>query len=118
MILVLKRPLRSVGFRFDALAVFLMCQHYGIDLSEMDRIPKSEYTTSWVWSAHRSYRMWMRKKDQLNRKQAERFISKLRKSEWDDMTAAMLAGQGESKGDSKKKVSTGTTSLSQDGRQE
>jgi len=47
----------------------------------------------------------------------KRFISVIRKSEWDKILAAMVATKTPDGGD-KKKVQAGQNSLSQDGRQE
>jgi len=115
--LELRRRWRTIGFRFDALAVFLMCQHKGIELDELDTIPKAEYTSLWVWSAHRSYQMWRRRKDLLTLSATEKFVSTMPKKEWDEMLAVMLSTQPKG-GDDKKKVPAGVNSLSQDGKPE
>ena len=104
----------KVGFRFDALSVYLLCEQYGVDLNTMNDIPKDEYVVSWCWSAHRSYCLknyrkakrlvWMR-----------RFINDLRKTEWDKIIKTMTEVRGEG-GDDKKKVQPGMNSSSQDGK--
>jgi len=115
MTVELRKRLRRVGFRFDALAAWLLCQQYKVDLDGMDKIPKDEYINSWVWSAHRSYCMLKYKKP-IQYEQMKRFINRLHKSEWDMLLKAMTMVRSESK-DDKKKVQPGGNSLSQDGRQ-
>ena len=114
MIVKINRRLRVIGFRFDAMAAFLMCQQHGVDLNKLDSIPKEEYTPSWVWSAHRSYCMLQYRKPMTYNKMKV-FISRMRKSEWDAIIEGMsLASAPES--NNKKKVQTGENSSSQDGR--
>ena len=115
MIIVLKKRFRKVGFRFDALAAWLMCQQHGVDLNEMDKIPPDEYLASWVWSAHRSWSMFARKRDVYDYKGMKCYIERMQKSEWDKVIKAMSSSRAP---ESKKKaeaVNHGTTSLSQDG---
>ena len=116
MIVKIKRTFRVIGFRFDAMAAFLMCQHHGVDLNSIDKIPKDEYSLSWVWSAHRSFCMWQYKKP-LSYDKMKTFIATMRKSEWDDVLAAMVASSNQG-GNDKKKVQHGVNSLSQDGKQD
>lgn len=103
-----KRFRRPVGFRFDALAAFLLCQHHGVDLNTMDKIPPGEYVSSWVWSAHRSYCM-LRYKEPMRYEKMKRYIARMRKTEWDGLLKAMTSVKAEG-GDDKKKVQLGTTS--------
>ena len=117
MIVEIKRRLRrAVGFRFDAMAAFLMCQHHGVGLDKLDDIPKTEYTISWVWSAHRSFCM-LRYRKPMSYQAMKRFVARMRKSEWDAVLEAMVS-TGTPKDDGKKKVQHGENSSSQDGRQE
>jgi len=115
MIVKINRRFRVIGFRFDAMAAFLMCQQYGVDLNKLDTIPKAEYTPSWVWSAHRSYCMWQYKKPMTYSKMKV-FISRMRKSEWDAIINGMSSASAP-ESDDKKKVQTGMNSSQQDGRQ-
>jgi len=116
MIVKINRRLRVVGFRFDAMAAFLMCQHHGVDLDKLDDIPKAEYTPSWVWSAHRSYCMLQYKKP-MSYDKMKVFIARMRKSEWDTIIQGMASASAP-EADSKKKVQPGENFSSQDGRQE
>lgn len=116
MIVKIQRAFRVIGFRFDAMAAFLMCQHHGVDLDGLDKIPKDEYTLSWVWSAHRSFCMLQYKKP-LSYDKMKKFIAGMRKSEWDQIINAMSSTINEGGGD-KKKVQPGMNSLSQDGKQD
>jgi len=117
MVVEIKRRFRrAVGFRFDALAAFLMCRMHGVDLNAMDQIPAAEYTPSWVWSAHRSFCL-----DNncvpISYSRMKVFINRLRKSEWDVILKAMTDTRAPESGD-KKKVQHGENSLSQDGKQD
>lgn len=114
MIVEIQKRCRKVGFRFDALAAFLLCEQYGVDLNTMDDIPRDEYVVSWCWSAHRSYCLKGYKKAR-NLAQMRKFINGLRKTEWDSIVRAMTDARGEG-GDDKKKVQHGGNSSSQDGR--
>ena len=116
MIIELKRW-RKVGFRFDALAAWLLCEQHGVDLNEMDKIPKEEYLSSWVWSAHRSWCMFERMKDRYSYKQMKRFIDHMPKKEWDMIIETMSKSRAP---ESKKKVDPkhGTSSSSQVGEPE
>ena len=115
MIVEIKRLFKAVGFRFDAMAAFLMCQHHGVDLDSLDKIPKDEYTLSWIWSAHRSY-MILKVKRPMSFDHMKRFVARMRKSEWDQIIEAMTVTSNQ--GEGKKKVQPGVNSLSQDGRQD
>ena len=115
MIVKINRRFRTIGFRFDAMAAFLMCQQYGVDLNTIDTIPKEEYTPSWVWSAHRSYCMWQYKKPMTYNNMKD-FIAKMRKSEWDAVLNSMAQSSAPESNDDKKKVQTGMNSSRQDGR--
>ena len=116
MIVEIKKRLRTVGFRFDAMAAFLMCQHHGVDLDSLDNIPKDQYTITWVWSAHRSY-MILKVKKPLSYQAMTKFIEGMKKSEWDKIIAAMTETSNKTEGD-KKKVQPGMNSSSQDGKQD
>jgi hypothetical protein len=117
MIVEIKRRFRrAVGFRFDAMAAWLLCQHHGVDLDGMDNIPKEEYVTSWVWSAHRSFCM-LRYRKPIPYERMKVFIARMRKSEWDILLKAMVIARAPEGGD-KKKVQPGENSSSQDGSQE
>jgi hypothetical protein len=117
MIVEIKRRFRrAVGFRFDAMAAWLMCQQHGVDLDSMDKIPKEEYVFSWVWSAHRSFCM-MRYRKPMNYEWMKHYIARMRKSDWDKVLEAMTDTRTPESND-KKKVQPGENSLSQDGRQE
>jgi len=111
-----KRFRRPVGFRFDAMAVFLICEQYGIDLDGMDKIPKDEYVTSWVWSGHRSFCMLNYRKP-MTFEQMKRYIARMRKTEWDKILDAMANMKAEGDED-KKKVQPGMNSLPTAGKQE
>jgi len=111
-----RRFRRAIGFRFDALAAWLLCQQYGVDLNTMDQIPKKEYTSSWVWSAHRSFCLQEYEKPKTYG-WMKIFISRLRKSEWDLILETMSVTRAPESGD-KKKVQPGENSLSQDGKQD
>lgn len=111
-----RRFRRTVGFRFDAMAAWLMCQQHGVDLDSMDKIPKDEYISSWVWAAHRSYSMLKYRKPVFTYVQMKRFIARMRKSKWDLLLQAMT--QTKAPETDKKKVQHGENSLSQDVRQE
>ena len=119
MIARIKRPLRrSVGFRFDAMAAFLMCQQHGVDLDGLDSIPRGEYVTSWVWNGHKSYCIYGHKKP-MEYDKMKRFISHIRKSDWDSILEAMVKTQSpKGEGNDKKKVQPGTSFSSPDGKQE
>jgi len=115
MVVEIKRRFRHpVGFRFDALAAFLLCQQWGVDLNTQDKIPKDEYVSSWVWSAHRSFCM-LRYKEPMPYERMKRFIDRMRKVEWDALLRAMTKVGGES--DDKKKAQPGGNSSLQDGGQ-
>lgn len=88
-----KRLFRIIGFRFDALSVLLLCQHFSIDLSEIEKIPAAEYIPAWCWCAHRSYQMYKRKKDKLTLIKTKKFIARMRKEEWDRMLEAIHSTQ-------------------------
>jgi hypothetical protein len=107
---------RPVGFRFDALAAWLMCQQYGVDLNGMDKIPREEYVSSWVWSAHKSFCM-MHYREPMPYAKMKKFIARMRKTEWDMLLAAMTEVKSPPEED-KKKVQPGQSSLSQDGKQD
>lgn len=109
----LKRLFRKVGFRFDSMAAWLMCQEFKVDLDSMDKIPQDDYLPSWVWSAHRSYSMDRYKKP-MSYDKMKVFIAKMRKSEWDKIIQAMIATRAPESTD-KKKVPTGMNSSSRDG---
>jgi hypothetical protein len=98
------------------MAAWLLCQQYGIDLNSMDSIPKEEYVSSWVWAAHRSFCM-MRYRKPMSYEWMKRFISRMRKSEWDIILKAMTDTRAPESED-KKKVQPGENSSSQDGRQD
>jgi hypothetical protein len=117
MILTIKKPFRrTVGFRFDAMAAWLLCQYWGVDLNGMDKIPADEYVSSWVWSAHRSYSMQRYRKPVLTHEQMKRYINRMRKTEWDQLLQAMTSSKAPET--DKKKVEPGQSSSSQDGQQE
>jgi hypothetical protein len=59
--------------------------------------------------------MWQYKKP-LSYDKMKKFIATMRKSEWDDVLAAMIASSNQ--GGDKKKVQTGMSYLSPDGRQD
>ena len=94
MIVELKRWWRVVGFRFDAHAAFLMCQQFGVDLSDMDQIPKEEITPAWVWNAHRSYCIEKCQKPKYSFKRMKLFIEVMPKAEWDLLVDAMYKTRG------------------------
>jgi len=118
MVVEIKRRFRlhPVGFRFDAMAAWLMCQQYGIDIDGMDKIPKDEYSDSWVWSAHVSFCILKKPHPwrYMTYKKMKCFIARMRKSEWDMLLAAMAAVRATD--DDKKKAQPGGNSLSQDGK--
>ena len=117
MVVEIKRRFRHpVGFRFDALAAFLLCQQWGVDLNTQDKIPRDEYVSSWVWSAHRSFCM-LRYREPMTYKKMIRFINRMRKAEWDMLLKAMTEVKVDET-DDKKKVQLGQNSSSPDGRQE
>jgi hypothetical protein len=120
MTVEIKRRFRkTVGFRFDALAVFLLCQQYNIDIEGLDKIPKKEYVNSWCWCAYRSFCTRNYHKPVYSYEQMKRFIDNLRKKEWDLILDSMVAARApDSKGEDKKKVEPGLNSLQQDGRQD
>jgi len=101
MIVVFKKRLRDVGFRFDALAAWLMCQQHGVDLSDMDKIPVEEYLPSWIWSAHRSWCMFKRVNDRYDYKGMQKLIENMPKKEWDQIIECMRSTKAP---ESKKKV--------------
>ena len=90
-----------MGFRFDALAAWLMCEQHRVDLSEMDKIPSDDYLPSWVWSAHRSYCMFERTKDRYDYEGMKKFINCMPKSDWDKIIECMRSTKAP---ESKKKV--------------
>ena len=115
---VRRRYRREVGFRFDALSVFLLCQQWGVDLDGMKDIPRDAYVSSWVWNAHRSYCMYQYKKPLFTTHDKMRwYIDRLSKKDWDIIVKAMVESRPPDS-DDKKKVNHGENSLSQDGRQE
>jgi hypothetical protein len=119
MEIVFRRIHRKYGFRFDALAVKLMCEQYGIDLNQIDEIPKHESITAWIYNAHLSYSMYHYRKPRLTYKKTKKFIAVMQKQDWDKMLDVMQKSQGESNGDTtKKKKQHGTNSLSTAGKQE
>lgn len=116
MEIVFKRITGKFGFRFDALAVKLMCEQYDIELNELDKIPKYESVTAWVYNAHRSWSMYHYRKPKLSFKKAKRFIDNMKKHEWDRMLEVMQESQGKQEGDdSKKKKQPGNDSSQTDG---
>ena len=115
MIVKIKRRFRNaVGFRFDAMAAFLLCQHHGVDLNGLDTIPKDKYLPSWIWSAHRSYCMDKARKPMSYDKMMH-FVDRMRKYEWDIILNAMTSTRGPDSGDDKKKVQHGMNSSSEGG---
>jgi len=102
MLVELKRWGRKVGFRFDAQAAMLMCEQFGVELSDMDKIPAEEATAAWVWNAHKSYCMRKFRRPRYNYRQMKRFIGLMPKQEWDRMLEAMLTSRGP-EGESEKK---------------
>lgn len=115
MVIVFKKRFKRVGFRFDALAAWLMCLQHGVELSEMDKIPPDDYLPSWVWSAHRSWCMFARVQDRYSYEGMKRLIEDMPKKEWDQILECMLSTKAP---ESKKKaveVSRGTSSSSLDG---
>jgi len=114
MIIVLKKRFRDIGFRFDALAAWLMCQHHGVELNEMDKIPPDDYLPSWVWSAHRSWCMFARVNDRYDYEGMKIFINRMPKSDWDKIIDCMRSTKAP---ESKKKVEAkhGASSSSQVG---
>lgn len=118
MVIEIKRRFRfrAVGFRFDAMAAWLMCQQHGVDLDSMDKIPKEEYVSSWIWSAHRSFCM-MRYRQPMAYEKMKQFIARMRKWEWDRLITEMTTVKT-SETEDKKKEQPGEDSLSTDGKQE
>jgi hypothetical protein len=114
----IKRRFRSVvGFRFNALAGYLLCQHWGVDLNSMDKIPADEYLSSYLWCAHRSFSMMRYRKPVIRTPERMKcWIENLRKNKWDVIVKAMTEAKGEA-GDDKKKVPVGQNSSPQDGGQ-
>ena len=117
MVVEIKRRFRRpVGFRFDAMAAFLLCQHWGVDLNSMDKIPADEYLSSYLWCAHRSFCMMRYSKPIVrNVERMKWFIDNLRKTEWDVIIKAMTDAKGE--GGDKKKVPAGENFSPPDGGQ-
>ncbi len=97
-----KRITGKVGFRFDALAVKLMCDDYNLELDQLETIPKEEYIPAWCYGAHRSYNMHRYKRPKLNLRKVKKFIAVMRKEEWDELVKVMMMTQGE-QGESKEK---------------
>jgi len=118
MVVEIKRrfTLKPIGFRFDAMAAFLMCEQHGVDLNSMDKIPKEEYVSSWVWCAHKSFCV-MRYRRPMTYDKMKKFISRMRKTEWDLLLANMVATRAPET-DDKKKVQPGENSSLPDGKQE
>jgi hypothetical protein len=112
MTVELKRWFKTVGFRFDALAVMLMCEQYGIELSDLDEIPQADYTAAWCYNAHRSYQMKRYKKPLIKGVTAmKKFIAVMPKDEWDNkVLPAMVKSQGPAGDGGEKKKSHGRTS--------
>lgn len=101
--IVLRRWFRKVGFRFDAQAAMLMCEQFGVELSDMDKIPRDEYVPAWCWNAHRSYSMYNYRRPRYDYKGMKRFIAFMPKQEWDLMLEAMTRAQPpQGKGEKKK----------------
>lgn len=117
MVVEIKRRfrIRPVGFRFDAMAVWLMCQQYGVDLNRMNEIPEKEYLDTWIWSAHKSFCV-MRYRKPMTFEKMKRFIRMLRKYEWDLIIGAMNTAKAET--DDKKKAQHGEIISQQAGVQE
>ena len=111
MTIELKRWWRTVGFRFDAQAAFLMCEQFGVDLSDMDKIPKDEITPAWIWNAHRSHSMQRYKKPLYSYQSMKKFIGLMPKSEWDLILEAMYKSRGPEGDTGEKKKQHGNSSL-------
>ena len=94
MLVELKRKCRVVGFRFDVHAALLMCQQFGVELYEIDKIPRTEVTSAWVWNAHKSYCMDKYKRPRYDYDQMKKFIGLMPKKEWDTILAAMDVSRG------------------------
>jgi len=94
MLVELKRWGRTVGFRFDALAVMEMCKQFNVELHEVDKIPREENTVAWVWNAHKSYCMSKYRRPRYSYRQMKRFIGLMPKKEWDMLLEAMLSSRG------------------------
>jgi hypothetical protein len=119
MEITFRRITGKYGFRFDALAVKLMCEQYDIDLNQIDQIPRHESVAAWVYNAHRSWSMYHYRKPKLSFKKTQKFIDRMQKRDWDKMVEVMRESQGNQEGDdSKKKKQHGTASTSMDGKQE
>lgn len=106
MIAELKRWFRTIGFRFDAMAVMLMCEQYGIELSELDQIPQTDYMTTWCLNAHKSYQLKRYRKPIIKTmRQMQYVIDSMQKKEWETvMLPAMVKSRGpEGDGGEKKK---------------
>ena len=98
--------LRKIGFRFDILAVKLMCDQHGLELHETAKIPKDEYLSSYCYGGHVSYSMYHFKKPVLSKEGVKKFIDKkMNKIEWEQLLAAMVSARGKEgqAGDEKKK---------------
>ena len=108
-----------LGFRFDALSVFLLCEQHKVDLEQIRTINPDEYVSSWVWNAYKSWCMYQYKKPKISYEGMKTFIMRMPKGEWDKLIKAMMESRRpESENNDKKKVQPGMTSLSQDGRQD
>lgn len=116
----IKSGIRKIGLRFDAHAVLLLCEHHGVDISELDTIDKNEYFPSFVWCAYRSYRIYQNKRWHLPYKKMKKILASLRMSEYNKINRAMVQAappkdEGEKGDDESKKKQPGMTSSSLDG---
>lgn len=101
MEVVINHWFRKIGFRFDAMAAFLLCQEKGIDLNEIDTLNGQELILGWTYNAHVSY-MMIRYRKPLSYKKYVHIRGKLLASKWEKVLKTM---QESSVGDEKKKVS-------------
>ena len=111
--LVELRRWRKVGFRFDALAAYMMCEQHGVDLDEIEKIPQTEVRPSWIWNAHKSYCMRKYRRPRFTYNQMKRYIGTMQQRDYEKLLEAMM-----SKEESKKKVQNGQKCSLQDGNTE
>jgi hypothetical protein len=113
MIARVRKGFRRIGFRFDALSVLLLCEKYDIEIDQLDKIPKSEYLTAWMWCAHRSYRLRQNRRTWIGFNKMKRIGERMRMSDWRAINEAMVKASPPAGDSDKKKEQPGMTSTSQ-----
>lgn len=88
MEVIINHWFKRIGFRFDALAAFLMCQQFDIDLNDIDKMDPRDAVLGWTYNAYVSY-MMQRYRKPMSYKKYIRIRGGITQKKWEKVISTM-----------------------------